>query len=137
MSKGIVLLKSFQKLFQVFINENSQMNCLFLPMPQRLKSYIAGFFLLSFLLPSVVIQIHAVHHEKKIHCIADGGNHLHPQHHECSFCDAVLPLASEPPKTHANFLTPHFAEYLFSNLIEVYASSSHFSSAQLRAPPVC
>jgi len=102
-----------------------------------MKSIIAVFFLLSFLLPSVVIQIHAVHHEKKIHCFADGGNHFHPKHHECSFCDAVLPIVSEPPKTQSNFIAPHFAEYVFSNLVEVYASSVHFSSAQLRAPPVC
>ncbi|MBI4929474.1 MAG: hypothetical protein HY841_01840 [Bacteroidetes bacterium] len=102
-----------------------------------MKSTIAVFFLLSFLLPSIVIQIHAVHHEKRIHCIADGGNHFHPQHHECSFCDAVLPIASEPPKTQANFIAPHFAKYVFPILVKVYFTSSHFSSTQLRAPPAC
>ncbi|HEY4800525.1 MAG TPA: hypothetical protein VII99_15705 [Bacteroidia bacterium] len=100
-----------------------------------MKAYIAIFFLLSFLLPSVVIQIHAIHHEKQIHCVA--GNHLHTQHHECSFCDVVLPIASEPPKTQVSFTAPLFAVYSFPPTVEVCFSSSHYSSAQLRAPPIC
>ena len=103
----------------------------------KLKSYIAVFFLLSFLLPSVVIQIHAVHHEKKVHCAADAGKHLHVQHHECNFCDVVLPITTEPAKTEANFNVPLFATYVFPTIVEVYLSSFQFTSSQLRAPPVC
>lgn len=102
----------------------------------KLKSYISAFFLLAFLFPSVIKEVHTTHHEEKVNCDAKADKHFHESHHDCTFCDFVLPIASAPSKAQINFSLTHFAEYVFPHLVEVYFSSSHFSSAQLRAPPV-
>ena len=103
----------------------------------RLKSHISVFFLVAFLFPSLVKEVHTVNHEQRFHCDAKGEKHLHAQHHDCSLCDFVLPIASAPSKSTAEFSQVNFAEYIFPQIVDVYFSSSHFSSAQLRAPPVC
>jgi hypothetical protein len=102
----------------------------------RLKSYLSVFFLVAFLFPTLVKEVHTVNHEKRFHCDAKGEKHLHAQHHDCSLCDFVLPIASSPAKSTTSFTQFGFAEYIFPRPAEFYFSSSHFSSAQLRAPPV-
>ena len=95
------------------------------------------FFLTVFLFPAVVKEVHTINHEKIFHCDANGEEHIHTQHHDCTLCDFVIPVISAPPLSQDNFSSLQFAKYVFPNAVEVYFSSSHFSSAQLRAPPVC
>lgn len=102
----------------------------------KLKSYFSIFFLLVFLVPTVVKEVHNICHEKEFHCNA-AETHLHILHHDCTLCNFVIPVISVPEKFQNNFTLPHFAEYVFPRSVEVYFSSSQFSSASLRAPPVC
>ena len=106
-------------------------------MINRMRSFLGILFLLAFLFPTVVKEVHLVNHEAKFHCDANGSKHIHAQYHDCSLCDFVLPVSTSPSQQQTCFSRQQFAEYDFKNLVEVYFSSSHFSSAQLRAPPVC
>ena len=103
----------------------------------RFKNSIVFFFLLAFLFPLVVREVHSSHHEVRISCDAGAQNHFHEHHEECHFCDVVMPTASEPSKALADITTHHFGEYIFPSCVVVAFSSFHFSSSQLRAPPVC
>lgn len=103
----------------------------------RLKPYISVFFLLAFLFPSVVKEIHIPHHEEKVRCEAGADKHFHELHHDCTLCDFVIPVVSFPAISEMNFSSLQFSDYLFPIVIAEFISSAHFSSAQLRAPPVC
>jgi hypothetical protein len=106
-------------------------------MINKLKPLFSVFLLAVFLFPTIVKEVHTVNHEKRFQCNANEEQHLHTLHHDCNLCDFVLPITSDPSAAHNSFSSLNFREYTFPNLIEVYFSSSHFSSAQLRAPPVC
>src|ERR1035437_5770991 len=106
-------------------------------MSNRLKSYISVFFLAVFLIPTVVKEVHNICHDKEFHCNTFNGTHLHIAHHDCTLCNFVIPVISTPENSQNNFTLPHFAEYIFPQLVQVYCSLSKFSSASLRAPPVC
>jgi len=106
-------------------------------MVQKLKACLSVFFLAVFLVPSIVKEVHSICHNKEFHCNTYGGTHLHITHHDCTLCNFVIPVISVPAKAQNNFTPPHFAEYIFPHLVAVCCSSSHFSSASLRAPPVC
>jgi hypothetical protein len=101
----------------------------------KLKLYFSLFFLTVFLFPAVVQDVHAINHEKAFHCDANGEQHLHTQHHDCTLCDFVLPVVSSPSNADNNFSLFYFASTIFPNQAGVYFSSSQFSSASLRAPP--
>jgi hypothetical protein len=104
---------------------------------RKLKSFFSVFLLAVFLLPTVVKEVHTVSHEKRFHCDANGEQHIHVLHHDCNLCDFVLPVVSSPSNVDTNFSLFYFASVVFSHQAEVYFSSSRFSSALLRAPPVC
>jgi len=102
----------------------------------RMKSYLSVFFLAVFLVPTVVKEVHSICHNQEFHCNTATGTHLHVIHHDCTLCNFVIPVISVPAKPQNNFILSHFAEYVFPSLVESNFSSSQFSSASLRAPPV-
>jgi hypothetical protein len=106
-------------------------------MVPKLKSYLSVFFLAVFLTPTIVKEVHSICHNKEFHCNTFSGTHLHIAHHDCTLCNFVIPVIAVPAKHQNNFTLPHFAEYIFPHSVQVYFSSSRFSSASLRAPPFC
>lgn len=74
-------------------------------------------------------------HSEEFHCKAIGEMHFHEQHHDCTFCNVVLPVASAPSKAQVHFSPFHFAEYVFPVFIQDTISPFYFFSSQLRAPP--
>jgi len=113
-----------------------EQNSLHLYMIRKLKSCFSVFLLAVFLFPTVVKEVHIVNHEKRFHCDANGEQHLHTQHHDCTLCDFVLPVVSSPSNVDNNFSLFCFAETIFPRQAYVYFSSSRLSSTSLRAPPV-
>jgi hypothetical protein len=106
-------------------------------MISKLKSVFSVFLLAVFLFPTIVKEVHTVNHEKRFRCDANGEQHLHVQHHDCTLCDFVLPVVSSASDIELNFSLFSFASVIFPGRGEFYFSSYQFSSAQLRAPPVC
>jgi len=104
-------------------------------MIRRLQPLLVVFFLAVFLTPSVVKELHAVCHEEEFHCEAKSEAHLHAQHHSCDLCDFVIPVVSVSSSFRTQFSLTNFAEYIFSDQVEICFSASQFSSALLRAPP--
>ena len=100
------------------------------------KSYFVVFFLSVFLFPVLIKEVHIVNHEKRFDCDVSGEQHLHVQHHDCTFCDFVIPVAYIPIVFQNTFSQTNFAEYIFPYLVEVYCYSSQLSSVSLRAPPL-
>lgn len=105
-------------------------------MVQQLKSYFSIFFLVVFLFPTVIKEIHAIDHENVFHCDVKGERHLHTQQHDCTLCDFVLPLVfSSVYNSNDDFSLFCFAETLFPRPAKVYSFSSCLSSLSLRGPP--
>jgi hypothetical protein len=101
----------------------------------KLKPFFSVFLLVIFLFPTIVKEAHTGNHGKRAHCDANEEQHIHIQHHDCTFCDFVIPIILITSSCRTVFSLLHFAEYFFSPPIEFYFSTSLFSSALLRAPP--
>lgn len=104
-------------------------------MSSKARHIVAVFFLAAFLAPAIVNESHTFFHGEEFHCQAVGETHIHIQHHDCVFCDFVIPAVFVPSSFQSFFSAISFSRYIFPIEAEHFYSFSQFSNAQLRAPP--
>ena len=103
---------------------------------KKAQPYIILFFLLAFLFPSIVKELHTVYHEDHEICNVVSDYHFHEHHEECKFCDHILPVTEVPAKSTIAFAFFQFSDYSYTLFLTEYSDSFIFSYGQLRAPPL-